>query len=384
MHAKTFLHNLLSKSIHKARAQLLSVSVQALIKTKTMTISTIGRALDLPIQERSGIRKIDRLLANTFFQNKNIQVYKILADKIIGSKTRPKIILDWTKLPNVNEYALRAAVIAEGRALTIYEEVHPKKKEGNSIVHKKFLKHLASILSKDCKPIIITDAGFKNPWFKAVLALNWDYIGRVRGVVKYDNGSGYKSLSTLHKVANTEPKYLGKNKLSIEGPILTHFYTVKNKIKGRKRYDRSGKVRIDKDSINYGRSQREPWILVSSLSGYGAAKKVTKIYKYRMTIEEAFRDLKSPRYGFSMEENETLKRKRLIVWLLLAALASFLAWIYGYVAEKNNLHYQFQANSIRARRVLSFFYLGCQVIRKKFKIPINFREINFMQGEIYV
>jgi Transposase DDE domain len=384
MHANTFLHNLLSKSIHKSRIKLLVDTTNALIKTKIMNLSSIGRALELPIQERSGIRKIDRLLANKFFQNENIQIYKILSDKIIGNKTRPKIIVDWTKLPKVNEYALRAAMVAEGRALTIYEEVHPKAKEGNSDVQKEFLKKLKLILPNDCKPIIITDAGFKNPWFKAVLALNWDYIGRVRGVVKYDDGTGYKSLSELHKVSSKTPKYLGNNKLSIKGPILTHFYAVINKLKGRKRYTNNGQVRVDKDSKNYGRSQREPWILVSSLSGTWAAKKVIKIYKFRMTIEEGFRDLKSSKYGFSMVENRTLARERLIVWLVLAALASFLAWIYGYVAEKNNLHYQFQANSIRSRRVLSFFYLGCQVIRKKLNIPINFSEINFIQGDIYV
>lgn len=76
-----------------------------------------------------------------------------------------------------------------------------------------------------------------------------------------------------------------------------------------------------------------------------------------------------------MNENETINAERYGVWFMLAALASFVAWIIGYAAEKLNLHYKFQANTYRHKRVLSFFFLGCQIIKKKLKIPIVFEEI---------
>lgn len=58
---------------------------------------------------------------------------------------------------------------------------------------------------------------------------------------------------------------------------------------------------------------------------------VTEDHKQRMMIEESFRDLKSNQYGFGMENNKVQKRKRLIVWFLIAALASLLVWVVGWL-----------------------------------------------------
>ncbi|MBN9227352.1 MULTISPECIES: hypothetical protein [Legionella] len=60
---------------------------------------------------------------------------------------------------------------------------------------------------------------------------------------------------------------------------------------------------------------------------------------------------------------------------MLAALAGLIAWLTGAAAEQLKLHYDFQANSYKHRRVLSFFYLGCQIIRKKINLDINWELI---------
>jgi hypothetical protein len=387
MHVATFIHKFFSPVIHKARIQLLICVINTIIKTKELKLTSLGRAIDLPIQERSGIRKVDRLLANRFFQSDDDCIYKSMIKLVVGSKKRPLIIVDWTKLPNINEYALRAALAAEGRAITLYEEVHPKKNENNNKAHQQFLKNFKTLIPEDCKPILMTDAGFKNPWFKEVLQLGWDFIGRVRGGSKItysEDGEKFKRCKNLHKLASSIPKYLGDMILTKVNPLRMSFYIVKHKLKGRKKYVQDGKIARDKDSISHSRGFREPWLLVSSIKGAFAAKKVTKKYKLRMTIEEAFRDMKSTQYGFGLENNKTIKSKRLIVWLKLCAIASLIASIVGKIAEKLKIHYHFQANSIRTRRVLSFFYLGCQVIRKKIKIPIYFNSQDFDFREISI
>ena len=48
-------------------------------------------------------------------------------------------------------------------------------------VHRAFLYRLKQVLPVDFKPVIITDAGFKVPWFKQIRKLGWHYIARVRG-----------------------------------------------------------------------------------------------------------------------------------------------------------------------------------------------------------
>lgn len=69
---------------------------------------------------------------------------------------------------------------AGGGALTLYEEANPEQSNNNHNVHIRFLKSLQTLLPEGCHPIVNTDAGFCNPWLKAVRALGWDYVDRVR------------------------------------------------------------------------------------------------------------------------------------------------------------------------------------------------------------
>lgn len=385
MHVNPFLHNLFKNTIHKARISLLTTLIEGIIKVKKLNLTALGRALEGDIQERSSIFKVDRFFRNSFFLTEKTQhmIYKNIIYSLISAKKRPKIIVDWSKFPNVDYYILRASLVAPGRALTLYEEVHPKKKENNTKIHNQFLDTLKTLLPEACIPVIITDAGFKNPWFKKVVKLGWDYVGRVRGLVKYDDGKGFSPSKELHRAAKEKrEEFLGEKKLSKKGTLLTNFYRYKHTLLGRKKYTKNNKVSTNKDSINYGKSYREPWIIVSSLKNDCRA---IRIYKQRMTIEEAFRDMKSSQYGFDLHSNKTVMKKandkeycgdkRLKLWLLLTALANLVAFIVGYYAEKEGLQRKFQANTLKTR-VLSFVYLGCQIIRKKMSFTIPWGELD--------
>jgi hypothetical protein len=373
MHAKGFLHKILTPVIHKARVKVLSDVVTAAIVTKKLTLTALGRAIDSPIQERSGIQKVNRLLGNRSLLIDYPHIAKALSNLLIGNKKHPEIIVDWTKYPNSEDAVIRAALAVEGRALTLYEERHSIKKMGNKKVQNSFLKALKQVIPAECKAIIITDAGFHNDWFKEVLKLDWDYVGRIRGIRKYSKPDNEKFIlcSSLFKQATKNVKSLGKLILTKKNPTESYFYLVKGKLKGRKALTKQGKVRRDKDSKAYSRAHREPWLLASSLTGRNAAKKVERIYSRRMTIEEAFRDLKSLKYGLGLDEGKTKIKKRRDILLLIAMLASLVAWLTGLIGEKMKLQYQFQSNSIKNRRVISLFYLGCQLIRKKIPIPLS-------------
>lgn len=373
MHVKGFLHKILTPVIHKARVKVLTEVTIAAVTIKKLTLTALGRAIDSPIQERSGIQKINRLLGNESLLNDYVPIANAVSNILIGNKKYPEIIVDWTKYPNSEDAVIRAALAVEGRALTLYEERHPIKKMGNKKVQKRFLKSLKQVIPADCRPIIVTDAGFHNDWFKEVLKLGWDYVGRIRGMRKYrkPDNERFISCSSLFKQATRKVKNLGKLILTKANPTESYCYLVKGKLKGRKALTKQGKVRRDKDSRAYSRAHREPWLLASSLTGRNAAKKVERIYSRRMTIEEAFRDLKSSRYGLGLDEGKTRIKKRRDIILLIAMLASLVAWITGRAGEKMKLHYQFQSNSIKHRRVISLFYLGCQLIRKKIAIPIS-------------
>jgi Transposase DDE domain len=383
---KGFLHKMLSAVMHKKRLVTLVILVMTVLKSKNLSLSGLGRAMDLPIKERSGIRRVDRFLGNGKLYKEREIIHEMIIKKAIGSATRPDIIVDWSNIPNTTHHTLRASLVAKGRAITLYEEVHPEKKLGNKKVQTNLLKKLKKLLPIGCRPTIITDAGFHNDWFKEIVKLGWDYLGRIRkgSGKKYFQETEWKDCANLFKKATSTPKYIGKVEFCKKNPITTYLYLFKGKSKRRKSLNRAGKKRQDTDAIDYRKAAREPWLLATSLAmGYCMTKKVVKKYSTRMQIEEGFRDLKSSRYGFGFENAYSKTPARIEILLLVAMLASFIAWLTGYLAEKNGLHLQFQSNTVKNRRVLSLFFLGCQVIRRKIKIPINMLENAINVGLCY-
>jgi len=102
-----------------------------------------------------------------------------------------------------------------------------------------------------------------------------------------------------------------------------------------------------------------------------------------MQIEEGIRDLKSTKTGFSFRHSQSKNKDRISILLLIAMLASFIAWLIGWVAERKGLHYQFQSNSKKNRRVLSLFFLGCRIIKRKIFITIESLNLAITQGLQY-
>lgn len=365
MQVSEILHKHLSNVMHKTRLTTLSMLVGSLFHAKFFSLTGLGRALKTDAQERSAIRRVDRFLGNKRIQNDRLAIYSSICRLVIGCAKRPLIIVDWSPIPNKTDNVLRAAIVTSGRALTLYEEIHPQKKYANPKLHLRFLKKLKSMLEDDVKPIIISDAGFHSSWFEAVQSLGWDYVGRIRGNKFYRLRTVIKwsTISSLHQDATTTPTLLGDIELCKDSGFYTKLYRYKSKSVGRKSKTKRGNIRQSKQSLKYAKGKKEPWLLVSSLpESSKIAEKVIKIYARRMQIEEGFRDLKSTKYGFGFEHVNTNHIYRLNVFFLIAMLATFLAWVMGWLAEKADLQSQYQANSIRSMRILSLFYLGCRII----------------------
>jgi len=84
----------------------------------------------------------------------------------------------------------------------------------------------------------------------------------------------------------------------------------------------------------------------------------------RMSIEEGFRDLKSGRFGWQFEYARSNQRHRPENLLLIAAMASMVAWLTGWVAKKSGLTRSLQANSVRRKNVLSHHFVGALLLKK--------------------
>jgi hypothetical protein len=371
MVALKVLHKKLQQAcpfIHQARLTVLLVATNALLIGQRLSLTQLGRSLLAAAHVKHNIKRIDRLLGNTHLYQERNAIYQFISSELLKGNSQPLLIVDWSDLTTERDYhLLRVSIPVGGRALTLYEEVHLQKDIGSPKVQKRFLHTLQQLLPEGCCPIIITDAGFRNPWFKAVRALGWDYIGRVRNrdMITPKNKCDWQPCKRLHAKATYKARYLGKYSVVRSNPIDTHLYLVKQKAKGRHQYNLNGSRTTRGCSEKIARRQKEPWLITTSLCGdQSQAQRIIKLYKTRMQIEESFRDTKSHRIGFSLSESLTRNKQRLEILLLIGALATFNTWLLGILAELGKWHYRYQSNTNKKRRVLSTFFIGCQVAKE--------------------
>jgi hypothetical protein len=354
--------------MHLKRLNTLIGLISGLLQDKKLSVTNLGRSLDNKAKEKNNIKCSDRFLSNKHIWKERFSVYKMVAFSLVKTMIKPIILVDWSHIPNTTCYVLRAAIVSSGRALTFYEEVYPKRLENNPKVHRKFLKKIKKLLPVHCVPIIVTDAGFGNPWFKDVIDLGWDYVGRVRGkkTFQLNKNKTWQSYRDIDIHATNTPLYLGKGELTQNNSMNTHFYLIKIPKKFRVALNKLKKKSHYKKDIEHAKAANEPWLLVSSLEK--KPESIIKIYSFRMEIEEGFRDLKSSQFGFGFEKASSFKIRRIQILLMIAMLATLILFSIGWVAEKNKWQYQFQANTYKHKRVISLFFLGARVIKKKIEV----------------
>ncbi len=236
--------------------------------------------------------------------------------------------------------------------------------------HALFLKALKKILNTKKKVYIISDGGYITPWFSEVRKHGWHFVGRLRGTIKCQIAGGdWQALKTLHHGASPTPTLLGEAKLGkhTQTACTAQLHLYKGKNKGR-----TGKSRFTKDTKMYQNLSTEPWLIASSDNEI-TSHQVIDIYSKRMQREQNFRDDKSIRYGFSWRFSKSLGVERMSVLCLIACITTISLWFIGFEGEQRELHHQFQANTIRDRRVLSFLTLAISIINNlSRKITISY------------
>ena len=371
MHATQLLNNYLRKycqEVHKKRMAAIMALTLSLMTGKKLSVTGLGRAICTGTKTKHNIKRVDRLVGSAAVNQDRDVINKALAKLIIGRQRRPVIIVDWSDLSSDREFQLlRASIPVGGRALTLYEQCHRQRHAGKPRVHKQFLNHLHHILPRHCVPIIVTDAGFRTPWFRAVLAKGWDYIGRVGGhtMLSPQRQDDWIRIEEVFKTATRKGRYLGELDLVRQHPLTCHAYLIKKKKQGRIKKTVFGKRCAMKHSEKNAHRERTPWFLATSLDRSMAnTKQVFGLYKTRMQIEEAFKDVKNSRSGFSLNEARCSATYRYENLLLIAQLATFSVWLIGMIAEMKQWCRDFQANTVRYEKVLSTFFLGLAVLNR--------------------
>ena len=184
MHAITIVQDVLRKGcphIHAMRLRALLLATRAALGATSHTLSNLARALDSKSAVRHRVKQMDRLLGNRALQRECPSVYCAMARYWLHGNDTALIVVDWSNLnDSASAQMIRAWVALSGRSLTLYEEVHSMKAATTPEVHQAFVARLKAMLPLGSRPVVITDAGFRSPWFRAVEALGWHWVGRSR------------------------------------------------------------------------------------------------------------------------------------------------------------------------------------------------------------
>jgi hypothetical protein len=184
-----------------------------------------------------------------------------------------------------------------------------------------------------------------------------------------DNLTTWKLSHTFFTEATAKSKYLGPGILTKEGKVPAYFVAYKGKSKNRHKMSNNKKPSRSGKSKLHSQSNKEPWILASSIPLTTInANLAVNIYRQRMRIEENIRDTKCPHYGLGLKNSLSRSSERLGVLLLIAAIATFAAWLAGLETKRRGQAVDFQAHSAKFTSSLSIVFLGREALKKGFKI----------------
>jgi Transposase DDE domain len=372
MHATKVLQKILASVIaqlDKRNARNLLFAVEALLVGRRLTLMELARHFPGADRISAPLKRFDRLLGNCAVHELRASCYRAALLWLLRMP-RPVLIVDWSEIKSDGRWhVLRAAVVARGRTLTAYQEVHPTAKLGSPKVEAAFLERLKSLLPAGVCPILITDAGFRVPWFRSVEALGWHFVGRVRhrAHVQFPQSlheDDWIAAKVLYSRATSRAVSLGEVMLTETKQFVCRLTLVRRRARGRRDMTRYGKRARNAYSPEIAKREREPWPLAASRSLADlSATEIVACYSKRMQIEQSFRDLKSHRYGNAFEDTLTRDPKRLEMLLLIHMLATLAAWLEGLAIVTAYLI----AHPIRATRRArhSAVWLGWESLRRR-------------------
>lgn len=334
--------------MRQSRRKTLAAIVSGAMRLHGTGVLALGRAMDGPAKAKHRIKRVDRFLGNASVE---VEAISEALFHQLRPRTGPIVVLaDWTDRGKFQQLVL--ALPCDGRALPFY--CITVEKGNGSGAHEGLMIEAETMaldaLGRFCGnaiiPIIIADRGFANVrWLSDIANRGWHFVQRLacnHGV----EVQGYVGLlSELGIQRGRRPKDWGVGTMNEEhwGPI--RLVTV------------------------YDRKAKQPWFLVTNLNLFPPAR-IVRLYKRRMWIEAAFRDLKNRNFGLGMDQAQLKSAYRLDRHFIVLALAYVLLFAFGSVAEQQGIADQFKANTVH-ERTLSLARLGNYFIQIA-TVPITY------------
>ncbi len=361
------------EGMHALRRNVLMKAVDALVDGRRLTLIDVARSWPDALRVRAPLKALDRLLSNPHLHAERETIYAGMTRWLVRSP-HPLIIVDWSDLKEDRSWhLLRAAVAVDGRALPILDRVFAEGQQGSPVAERQFLARLAAILPPGVVPIVVTDAGFRIPWFRAVAAMGWSWLGRLRSTTKVkpsdveNTPDQWVPCKALHALVGAAPRDMGLMDVACSQIWQARLVVHGKPPQGRKHRTRFGHASRSSNSRKNADREREPWLLVASPDLDVSARQLVTLYARRMGIEASFRDLKSHRFGQGFEDSLTRKGPRIAILLLISALAAFATWLAGLAARHQGLD-DHLAPFRSSRTLYSIVRLGREALVRRWPI----------------
>lgn len=349
-------------SMHRARRPLLCEAVWAVMEGGLLSLSRLARALIGAGTQRAALKRVDRFIGNGRIAQEALGIARALLGVLCRGGQPLVIAVDWSAVsPGGAFMELRATLtgLGMGRGLTIYQQVYPRA-QGNSVrAERALLEALHGVMPEGVKVILVTDAGFRRPWFSQVERMGWSWIGRVRtGMQLSRDGLHWAEAGEWFAAATAKACRWSDCGLTHSFRFACDVVLYRHHEKGSKRYRRAGHGSTPKACSEARARAREPWLLVHDfqLRAY-RPEQIVAMYARRMQIEENFRDSKSAPLGMGLLVSQSRSASRLHALLLISTLGTFFLWHIGQLAEAEGWCRRFKATTRKARE-LSLITLG--------------------------
>jgi hypothetical protein len=245
-------------------------AVEAVVVGRRLTLFDIARSWPGAERIRAPLKALDRLLSNPHMHAQREQIYAGMARWLIRSK-QPVIAIDWSDLKaDRSWHLLRAAIPVGGRTMPILDWVFPAGQQGSPKARRLFLERLGHILPPDACPVLVTDAGFCGPWFRAVEAKGWHWLGRLRHrthvkpVDAEDRDDQWLPCKAVYELADAHPRDLGLMHAIRNHPVTCRMVLHAKPPRGRKHRNRRDVPVRSSQSRQQARRESSPWLLMAS------------------------------------------------------------------------------------------------------------------------
>jgi hypothetical protein len=364
-HARSIVQGFIQKqlrAIHTARRPLLCEAVSAVMGGGLLSLSRLARAVMGQGTQKAALKRVDRFIGNGRIGEEAQGIASALLRVLCRGRQPLVIAVDWSAVSAGAAFVeLRATLtwLGMGRGLTIYQQVYPKSKAGSLRAERGLLEALHRAMPAGVEVIIVTDAGFRRPWFTDVEHLGWSWIGRIRtGVYLSREGIHWEEAGAWLARATHQPCRWINCWLTQTFRFPCDMVLYRRGQASTKRYRRAGHGSTPKARNEARASAKEPWLLAHSqrLRSF-RPEQIVAMYAQRMQIEENFRDSKSTEFGMGLWVSQSRSALRLHALLLIGTLAAFFLWHIGQLGEAEGWYRRFKATT-RTARELSIITLG--------------------------